>query len=67
MTEEKIIKMKQAMQTIGEICKSNTSWSDCDNCPFDEYCTAINDVYWEHNWHDMGQTFCKESEENDNV
>ena len=58
MTDEKVVKMKEAMHTIGEICGDNTSWSDCDNCPFDEFCTAINNDYWEHKWHDMYETFC---------
>ena len=60
MTKEKIIEMKQAMRTIGEICRSNKAWSDCDDCPFDGFCTAINNDYWEHNWHDMYETFCEE-------
>lgn len=65
MTNEQINEMKKAMQTIGKICNSLTEWSECDDCPFDDYCTAINDAYWNHKWHDMYNTFCEGEAENE--
>lgn len=49
-------KMKVGMKLISEACAENMSWGGCDNCPFDELCTSINDGYWNHNWHDMTDT-----------
>ena len=34
--------IKEGMKLIAQGCKKNSSWVGCDNCPFDEYCTAIN-------------------------
>lgn len=67
MTKEQIEQMKEAMDTIGKICGKITSWDECRDCPFDDYCTAINDAYWEHDWHDMEQTFCLGLREKDVV
>ena len=36
-----IEKMKEAMQMMHQACRMNENWSDCDKCPFDEYCDAI--------------------------
>lgn len=60
MSKEDATKMRTAMRLIGEVCGQQESWGNCGDCPFDEFCTAINDAYWEHNWHDMHQTFCEE-------
>lgn len=65
MTNEQINEMKNAMKTIGKICKSITAWSECLDCPFDDFCTAINDSYWVHEWHDMYDTFCEEEAGNE--
>lgn len=51
-----IQKMREGMKLIGEACAENTNWGDCANCPFDEFCTSINDGYWNHEWHDMADT-----------
>lgn len=61
MTQEQKIEMENAMKTIGNICGSITAWAECAECPFDDFCTAINDAYWDHNWHDMHDTFCKKT------
>lgn len=49
-------KMCEGMKLIGEACSENMAWGGCDNCPFDELCTSINNDYWNHNWHDMADT-----------
>lgn len=65
MTSEQIAKMKEAMETIGKICGQATAWAECDDCPFDGFCTAINDAYCGHDWHDMEQTFCTKMNEHE--
>lgn len=56
---EWVKQMEVAMELIGTACNSNHKWADCADCPFDAFCTAINDAYWDHRWHDMHDTFCK--------
>lgn len=34
-------KMKVAMLRVQEACQTNDKWSNCQNCPFDEYCTVL--------------------------
>lgn len=34
-------KMAVAMLMMKEACRENTEWSNCANCPFDEYCDII--------------------------
>lgn len=65
MSKENVAKMRTAMRLIGEVCEQQESWGNCGNCPFDEFCTAINDAYWKHKWHDMHQTFCEEEEKHE--
>ena len=36
-------KMKKAMEDMVAACQANGSWTDCKNCPFDTYCTALMD------------------------
>lgn len=33
-----------AMLSIQSACMKNDSWNECQNCPFDDYCTSL-----EHN------------------
>lgn len=49
MSKEDAAKMRTAMRLIGEVCEQQESWGNCGDCPFDEFCTAINDAYWNHN------------------
>lgn len=46
-TEENewMYKIAQGMALIKEGCAMNEYWSDCDYCPFDEYCSAIMDKH----------------------
>ena len=55
---EWIEKMKTAMNLIKETCSEHESWTQCVECPFNEYCDYIlagqNDVWatpdtWEIN------------------
>lgn len=45
-TKEKVIK---AMKLLKEACSEASEWSDCNDCPFDEYCDCIaltkKDIY----------------------
>ena len=61
MNEENRQKMIAAMKMMNEACNSVTAWADCDKCPFDSYCTALQhhaiEVYDEDNyeeWCPMG-------------
>ncbi len=33
--------MKLAMLRMQMACQSNDKWNECQNCPFDEYCTVL--------------------------
>lgn len=33
--------MTEAMQAVKNACAKNTSWLNCNICPFGEYCDAI--------------------------
>jgi hypothetical protein len=35
--------MTLAMLSIQSACMKNDSWYECRNCPFDEYCTLLQD------------------------
>ena len=50
-------KVAEGMRLIAEGCSENKEWNKCAECPFDDFCTAINDAYWERDWHDMAETF----------
>ena len=41
MDEENRQKMITAMQMMQEACQDNTAWADCEKCPFDSFCTAL--------------------------
>ena len=49
MTNETKEKMIKAMKLLKEACSETTEWSDCSECPFDEYCNCIalakKDIY----------------------
>ena len=50
-------KVAEGMRLIAKGCSENDEWDKCAKCPFDDFCTAINDAYWERDWHDMAETF----------
>ncbi len=37
-----VTKMKTGMELIHSACKENTDWTKCKECPFTNYCDAIN-------------------------
>lgn len=37
--------MKMGMLMIQSACKRNANWGTCCECPFDEYCDAIYEVF----------------------
>ena len=41
MTKENQEKMITAMQMMKEACNSVTAWADCEICPFNSYCDAL--------------------------
>lgn len=41
MNEENRQKMITAMKMMEEACCSNDSWSGCEKCPFDSFCTML--------------------------
>ena len=54
MNEENRQKMITAMKMMREACNANSAWADCEKCPFDSYCTALQhhavEVYGEDNY-----------------
>ena len=39
-----IQEMREAMNAMKRACIKNHSWTDCYKCPFDEYCTALDNA-----------------------
>lgn len=35
--------MKEAMKMMKNACAKNNSWNECEDCPFDIYCTYMMD------------------------
>lgn len=35
--------IEQGMKMIGEGCSRNGDWTKCHDCPFDDYCTLLNE------------------------
>lgn len=38
-----IDEMKEAMKMMKNACAKNSSWDECENCPFDIHCTNMMD------------------------
>jgi hypothetical protein len=55
MTWKELI--EQGMKMIGEGCSRNDDWTKCHKCPFDEYCTAINDSFNDGGFTSMDEFF----------
>ena len=36
-----IEEIREAMDSLKKACAKNPSWTNCYECPFDEYCTAL--------------------------
>lgn len=37
------IKIKEAMELLREACKMNNEWTNCAECPFYQFCVAIEE------------------------
>ena len=45
------------MKMIGEGCSRNDDWTKCHKCPFDEFCTLINDSFDDRGFTSMDEFF----------
>lgn len=39
-----ITKVKEAMELLHEACKMNDAWVNCADCPFVNYCDALEEA-----------------------
>lgn len=40
-------KIKKGMEFIKEGCEEQCEWAQCQRCPFEKYCTALEDAEFE--------------------
>lgn len=38
------VKIKVAMELLHEACKMNDEWANCSDCPFVDYCDALEEA-----------------------